>query len=291
MTAAALSDRPFGSPAAMPSLPVSVTGVDESGALLVLPTRRQEEESVCRGMLQFCDHGSGAETGTIAGCHSVAGHRFSGGNLLLVIDVGNSNIVIGIYHDEDLSKDWRISTDKSKTTDEYGIMFHDLFRLGGHRLLRRQGHDHFLRGADPDRRPGKAGQQYFRLKPYVVGPGIKTGMPIHYDNPRGSRGRPDRQRHRRLRKISRHRADHRRLRHGNHLRLRQQERGILRRRHCPRPDDLHGGPVSEGEQAAAGGNLRPPIVIAKNTVNSMQPGSSWLRRAGRRHRHAHEGGG
>ena len=46
--------------------------------------------------------------------------------MLLVIDVGNSNIVLGIYNEEKLVKDWRVSTDKSKTTDEYGILLHDL---------------------------------------------------------------------------------------------------------------------------------------------------------------------
>ncbi|HEX5773494.1 MAG TPA: type III pantothenate kinase, partial [Geomobilimonas sp.] len=42
--------------------------------------------------------------------------------MLLVIDVGNSNIVLGIYDGERLLKDWRVSTDKSKTADEYGIL-------------------------------------------------------------------------------------------------------------------------------------------------------------------------
>uniref|UniRef100_UPI0026210A10 type III pantothenate kinase n=1 Tax=Geobacter sp. TaxID=46610 RepID=UPI0026210A10 len=51
--------------------------------------------------------------------------------MLLVIDVGNSNIVLGIYDREKLLRDWRVSTDKAKTTDEYGILLHELFRLAG----------------------------------------------------------------------------------------------------------------------------------------------------------------
>ena len=104
--------------------------------------------------------------------------------MLLVIDVGNSNIVLGIYEGERLVKDWRISTDKSKTTDEYGILVHDLFRLAGIAFADVTG---IIISSVVPTLTGvleKLGQQYFGFKPYVVGPGIKTGMPIHYDNPK-----------------------------------------------------------------------------------------------------------
>jgi len=51
--------------------------------------------------------------------------------LLLAIDVGNSNIVLGIYDGQRLLRHWRVSTDKARTSDEYGILFHDLFTLAG----------------------------------------------------------------------------------------------------------------------------------------------------------------
>jgi type III pantothenate kinase len=104
--------------------------------------------------------------------------------VLLVIDVGNSNIVLGIYDGERLVKDWRISTDKSKTTDEYGILVHDLFRLAGIGFADIK--DIIISSVVPTLTGTleKLAQQYFGYRPYVVGPGIKTGMPIHYDNPK-----------------------------------------------------------------------------------------------------------
>jgi type III pantothenate kinase len=104
--------------------------------------------------------------------------------LLLVIDVGNSNIVLGIYDEERLVRDWRVSTDKSKTTDEYGILFHNLFHLAGIGFSDIK--DIIVSSVVPTLTGvlEKLARQYFQITPYVVGPGIKTGMPIHYDNPK-----------------------------------------------------------------------------------------------------------
>lgn len=104
--------------------------------------------------------------------------------MLLVIDVGNSNIVLGIYDEDRLVRDWRVSTDKSKTTDEYGILLHDLFRLAGIGFSDVKA---IIISSVVPTLTGvleKLSRQYFELSPYVVGPGIKTGMPIHYDNPK-----------------------------------------------------------------------------------------------------------
>jgi len=104
--------------------------------------------------------------------------------LLLVIDVGNSNIVLGIYDGERLLKDWRISTEKSRTTDEYGVRVSDLFRLSGISFESVKG---IIISSVVPTLTGvleNLSLQYFGFKPYIVGPGIKTGMPIHYDNPR-----------------------------------------------------------------------------------------------------------
>jgi len=104
--------------------------------------------------------------------------------VLLVIDVGNSNIVLGIYDGDSLVRDWRVSTDKSKTTDEYGILVHELFRLAGIDFSRIT--DIIISSVVPTLTGvlEKLSLQYFDFKPYVVGPGIKTGMSIHYDNPK-----------------------------------------------------------------------------------------------------------
>jgi type III pantothenate kinase len=104
--------------------------------------------------------------------------------MLLVIDVGNTNIVLGIYDNQRLVRDWRISTDKSRTTDEYGILVNELFRLAAIDLA--DINDIIISSVVPTLTGvlEKLSRQYFGFKPYVVGPGIKTGMPIHYDNPR-----------------------------------------------------------------------------------------------------------
>ncbi|WP_243373334.1 type III pantothenate kinase [Geotalea sp. SG265] len=104
--------------------------------------------------------------------------------MLLVIDVGNSNIVLGIYDESRLVRDWRISTDKSKTPDEYGILVNELFRLAGIDFSRIT--DIIISSVVPTLTGvlEKLSLQYFGFKPYVIGPGIKTGMSIHYDNPK-----------------------------------------------------------------------------------------------------------
>ena len=49
--------------------------------------------------------------------------------MLLVIDVGNTNTVLGMYREEQLVRSWRVTTDKSRTVDEYAMLIHELFRL------------------------------------------------------------------------------------------------------------------------------------------------------------------
>lgn len=104
--------------------------------------------------------------------------------MLLVIDVGNTNTVLGMYREEKLVRNWRVTTDKARTVDEYAMLVHELFRLSD---------IHFTDIGDvivscvvPPMLNTLEGlcRQYFKLNPYVVGPGIKTGMPIQYDNPR-----------------------------------------------------------------------------------------------------------
>lgn len=104
--------------------------------------------------------------------------------MLLVIDVGNSNIVLGIYDCERLVRCWRLSTDKSRTSDEYAVLFHSLFGQAG---LGFSSVDAAIISSVVPPLTGvmeAISHDFFNLSPYVVGPGIKTGMPIHYDNPR-----------------------------------------------------------------------------------------------------------
>lgn len=104
--------------------------------------------------------------------------------MLLVIDVGNSNIVLGVYDCERLVRCWRLSTDKSRTSDEYAVLFHSLFGQAG---LGFSSVDAAIISSVVPPLTGvmeAISHDFFNLSPYVVGPGIKTGMPIHYDNPR-----------------------------------------------------------------------------------------------------------
>jgi type III pantothenate kinase len=104
--------------------------------------------------------------------------------LLLVIDVGNSNIVLGIYNGDLLMRHWRISTDKSRTSDEYGIMLQSLFSLAS--LSFSQIKASIISSVVPPLTGVLEThcRDFFSLPAYVVGPGIKTGMQIQYDNPR-----------------------------------------------------------------------------------------------------------
>ena len=104
--------------------------------------------------------------------------------MLLVIDVGNSNIVLGIYQGQQLLRHWRVSTDKSRTSDEYGILFHDLFSLAG--IAFSQIKAVIVSSVVPPLTGvlETLCRDFFSQTPYIVGPGIKTGMQIHYDNPR-----------------------------------------------------------------------------------------------------------
>ncbi|WP_029909770.1 type III pantothenate kinase [Pelobacter seleniigenes] len=104
--------------------------------------------------------------------------------MLLVIDVGNSNTVLGIYQGQDLKQNWRVGTDKYRTVDEYAMLINDLFQLAGLRFDDLD--DVIVSTVVPPMLNTVEGlcQRYFHLSPYVVGPGMKTGMPIQYDNPR-----------------------------------------------------------------------------------------------------------
>ena len=104
--------------------------------------------------------------------------------MLLVIDVGNTNTVLGMYREDRLVRNWRVTTDKSRTVDEYAMLIHELFRLSDIHFTDIR--DVIISCVVPPMLNTLEGlcREYFKLKPYVVGPGIKTGMPIQYDNPR-----------------------------------------------------------------------------------------------------------
>ncbi|MCE5281829.1 MAG: type III pantothenate kinase [Deltaproteobacteria bacterium] len=104
--------------------------------------------------------------------------------MLLVIDVGNTNTVLGLYDGQDLVHDWRIRTVIDHTVDEYGMLILNLYKNS--RISSKAIRDIIISCVVPPMLNilEPLCQRYFGITPLIVGPGIKTGMPIFYDNPR-----------------------------------------------------------------------------------------------------------
>jgi len=104
--------------------------------------------------------------------------------MLLVIDVGNTNTVIGLYDGEKLTHNWRIRTVVDHTMDEYGMLILNLYKTGS--FSSRKVKDIIISCVVPPMLNilEPLCEKYFSIKPLIVGPGIKTGMPIYYDNPK-----------------------------------------------------------------------------------------------------------
>jgi len=104
--------------------------------------------------------------------------------MILVLDVGNTNIVLGVFERKKLVRSWRISTNKDKTADEYGIQIRVLFHYAN--ISHEDIEAIVISSVVPPVMHALEGMavKYFGVKPLVVGPGVKTGMPIKYDNPK-----------------------------------------------------------------------------------------------------------
>jgi len=120
--------------------------------------------------------------------------------MLLVLDVGNTNTVLGVFarvakvdpakSDRDFSgryellvANWRVATIATQTVDEYGVLFRNLFAMDS---LEGKGiHGIVISSVVPplDSTLRQVCERYFNTKPLFVGPGIKTGMPVLYENP------------------------------------------------------------------------------------------------------------
>ncbi|MFZ3265643.1 MAG: type III pantothenate kinase [Terriglobales bacterium] len=120
--------------------------------------------------------------------------------MLLVIDVGNTNTVLGVFarvahmHPGDdvtsetaryerLVANWRVGSHLTRTVDEYGIIFRNLFAIDN---LEVSGvHGIVISSVVPPLDPvlRQVCERYFNTKPMFIEPGIKTGMPVLYDNP------------------------------------------------------------------------------------------------------------
>jgi type III pantothenate kinase len=119
--------------------------------------------------------------------------------MLLVIDVGNTNTVLGVFaratdahrpsqvddgsRYERLMANWRVATSRRSTVDEYGVLFRNLFSMAGLEPKEIQGIvvSSVVPPLDPVLR--QVCERYFNLRPLFIEPGVKTGMPVHYENP------------------------------------------------------------------------------------------------------------
>src|SRR5262249_16874521 len=104
--------------------------------------------------------------------------------MILVVDVGNTHTVIGLYQGKKLVYHWRLLTEAERTADEYGVLLRSLFSASDLTFSTVQGLAVSSVVPPMNKVMEELGHKYFRLTPLMVGPGIKTGMPILYDNPR-----------------------------------------------------------------------------------------------------------
>ncbi|HKN00593.1 MAG TPA: type III pantothenate kinase [Candidatus Binataceae bacterium] len=105
--------------------------------------------------------------------------------MLITLDVGNSHTVIGIYEGDTLTHHWRIQTVPERTTDEHGAMLNTLFTAAGIEPgFKPEGVIIACVVPPLNQSMEQLAERYFRCTPLMVGPGIKTGMPILYENPK-----------------------------------------------------------------------------------------------------------
>lgn len=102
---------------------------------------------------------------------------------LLVVDVGNTNTVVGLFDGAKLRAQWRLTTSREQTADEYGILIRNLFALDGIETGGLTGV--MIASVVPPLNAvlEEMARKYFHLTPVFLGPGTRTGVAIHYENP------------------------------------------------------------------------------------------------------------
>jgi type III pantothenate kinase len=105
--------------------------------------------------------------------------------MLLTLDVGNTNTVLGLYKldEPELVAHWRVTTHLKQTADEYGVLFLNLFAM--HQIQASAVEAIIVSSVVPpiESTLRRVAERYFKVKPMFIEPGIRTGMPILVDNP------------------------------------------------------------------------------------------------------------
>ncbi|MEK5182835.1 type III pantothenate kinase [Paenibacillus odorifer] len=104
--------------------------------------------------------------------------------MMLAVDIGNTNIVLGVYRKRELLHHFRLSTARQSTVDEYGVMIHNLFHMSGISVKEVEGV--IISSVVPPlvKTIEDMCIKYIGKDPLIVGPGIKTGLNLRYENPR-----------------------------------------------------------------------------------------------------------
>ncbi len=103
--------------------------------------------------------------------------------MIMVLDIGNTTIALGVFQARKLLANWKIKSDREKTADEYGLILSSL--LGHEKLTCQKIKGAIVSSVVPPLTPviQQAIERFFKVKPLLVGPGLKTGLPILYENP------------------------------------------------------------------------------------------------------------
>ncbi|MEW6777952.1 MAG: type III pantothenate kinase [Bdellovibrionota bacterium] len=104
--------------------------------------------------------------------------------MLLVIDVGNTHTVFGLYQGDELLGHWRMATDPTRTTDESGIFLKEMLAFSSFNIRDVKGAIVSCVVPPMMHAITRMCERYLSMEPLVVGPGIKTGVPVLYENPR-----------------------------------------------------------------------------------------------------------
>jgi type III pantothenate kinase len=111
--------------------------------------------------------------------------------MLFVIDVGNTNTVLGVFRPakdgkrsrDDLAAHWRVSTNRVQMADEYGVLFRNLFAMADLDIASVNGIVVSSVVPPLDATVREVCERYFNCHAFFVEPGVKTGMPVLYENP------------------------------------------------------------------------------------------------------------
>ncbi|MGD0782042.1 MAG: type III pantothenate kinase [Candidatus Aminicenantales bacterium] len=103
--------------------------------------------------------------------------------MLIAFDIGNTTVAIGLFDGKTLVQTWRINSDREKTADEYGLLVRSLLDVSGRPLAGVR--EAILSSVVPPLTPifQSLAASLFKVKAMVVGPGLRTGMPILYEAP------------------------------------------------------------------------------------------------------------